>query len=68
MPHADDERDAAGTERDPEARMPGEEVEEIAEEVAVHNPDEVTRREALEQELMARDRSDEGTDVGDEID
>jgi hypothetical protein len=68
MPQQDDERDAAGTERDPEPRMPGEEVEEIAEEVAVHNPDEVTRREALEQELMARDRSDEGTEVGDEID
>jgi hypothetical protein len=44
-----------------------ESVEVVAERIADHNEDEVTRREALEQELQAQGRSDEGADVGDEI-
>lgn len=42
-------------------------VEEIAEEIAEGNRDETTRREALEQELEARGRSDEGAEVGDQM-
>ncbi|MEY2450195.1 MAG: hypothetical protein QOH79_3671 [Acidimicrobiaceae bacterium] len=45
----------------------GEPVEEIAEHVADSNTDETTRREAFEQELESRGRSDEGAEVGDEI-
>ncbi len=33
----------------------------------VHNPDRTTRREALEQELMAEDESELGEDIGDEM-
>ena len=40
-------------------------VEEVAEEVARHNRDPVTRREALEQELASAGRSAEGEEVGD---
>ena len=43
-------------------------VDEVAERIADHNEDEITRREALEQELQAQGRSEEGADVGDEID
>jgi hypothetical protein len=42
-------------------------VEEIAEDVAEGNRDETTRREALEQELEARGRSDEGAEIGDQM-
>ena len=45
-----------------------ESVEEVAERIADHNEDEITRREAFEQELQAQGRSDEGAEVGDEID
>jgi hypothetical protein len=45
-----------------------EEAEELEEEAAERNPDPQTRREALELELMEEDRSEEGEDVGDEID
>ena len=44
-----------------------ESVEELAEDAANRNPDETTRREALELELEEEGRSDEGTQVGDEI-
>jgi hypothetical protein len=44
-----------------------EEAEELEEEAAERNPDPQTRREALELELMEEHRSDEGEDVGDEI-
>jgi hypothetical protein len=44
-----------------------EEAEELEEEAAERNPDPQTRREALELELMDEDRSEEGEDVGDEI-
>jgi len=43
-------------------------VEELAEDAAERNPDETTRREALELDLQERDRSDEGADVGDQMD
>jgi hypothetical protein len=43
------------------------EAEELEEEAAERNPDHQTRREALELELMEEDRSEEGEDVGDEI-
>jgi hypothetical protein len=43
------------------------EAEELEEEAAERNPDRQTRREALELELMDEDRSEEGEDVGDEI-
>ena len=43
-------------------------VEEIAEDVAESNPDETTRREALEQELESLGRSEEGAEVGDQLD
>ena len=49
------------------ARRDYQPVEEIAEDVAASNPDETTRREAFEQELEARGRSDEGVEVGDEM-
>jgi hypothetical protein len=42
-------------------------VEQLADEAAVRNPDETTRREALETELLDEDRSDEGEDVGDQM-
>ncbi len=42
-------------------------VEELAEDAAARNPDEQTRREALELDLEERDRSDEGETVGDEM-
>jgi hypothetical protein len=45
-----------------------ESVEDVAERIADHNEDEITRREAFEQELQAQGRSDEGAEVGDEID
>lgn len=35
---------------------------------AERNPDPVTRREALELDLMDDDRSEAGEDIGDEID
>jgi hypothetical protein len=34
-------------------------------EAAEHNPDETTRREAIEQELMELGRSEEGKEIGD---
>jgi hypothetical protein len=43
-------------------------VEELAKDAARRNPDETTRREALELDLAARDRSAEGEVVGDEMD
>ena len=43
------------------------EVEELADEAAARNPDETTRREALETELLDEDRSEEGEEVGDAI-
>jgi hypothetical protein len=42
-------------------------VEEIADDIADSNPDETTRREAFELELESQGRSDEGAEVGDEI-
>jgi hypothetical protein len=41
-------------------------IEELVED-AESNADETTRREALEQELEARDRSDEGEGIGDQM-
>jgi hypothetical protein len=46
----------------------GEAVEELAEEAAVRNPDETTRREALELDLAGQDRSEEGEQVGQPLD
>jgi hypothetical protein len=43
-------------------------VDDLADEAAERNPDETTRREALELDLQERGRSDEGADVGDEMD
>jgi hypothetical protein len=42
-------------------------VEQLADEAADRNPDETTRREALETELLDEDRSEEGEEVGDAI-
>jgi hypothetical protein len=44
-----------------------EELEELEEEAAERNPDETTRREALELELEEEGRSDLGTEIGDEM-
>jgi hypothetical protein len=63
------------TDRDPDCKqdredrehVSEEEAEELEEEAAERNPDPQTRREALELELMEEDRSEEGEDVGDEI-
>jgi hypothetical protein len=44
-----------------------EEAEELEEEASERNPDQQTRREALELELMEEERSDAGEEIGDEI-
>jgi len=56
-------------EHEPEhvSQVSKEDAEELEEEAAERNPDPQTRREALELELMEEDRSEEGEDVGDEI-
>ena len=41
--------------------------EELEEEAAERNPDETTRREALELELEEEGRSDLGEEIGDEM-
>ena len=38
-------------------------IDEVEEDIAEHNPDPVTRRESLEQELMEERRSEEGEDI-----
>jgi hypothetical protein len=43
-------------------------LEQLEEDAAERNPDEITRRETLELDLMERDRSDEGEEIGEEID
>jgi hypothetical protein len=45
-----------------------EELEELEEEAAERNPDPVTRREALELDLMEEGRSEAGEEIGDEVD
>jgi hypothetical protein len=55
------------TDRDPDRKQGREDREHVSEEAAERNPDPQTRREALELELMEEDRSEEGEDVGDEI-
>lgn len=57
------ERTIAGSERDPDV----ERADELAEETAENNPDEVTAREAIEQELASEDLSDEGGRIGEHI-
>ena len=42
-------------------------IDELAADAAARNPDETTRREALELELEEEGRSEEGREVGDEI-
>ena len=58
------------TDRDPAADelVPPDDadVEELYEAASKRNPDETTRREALELDLEDRGRSDEGEAVGDE--
>ena len=59
---------------DPPQRMPEPDVQglrylppdeqELAAVVAENNPDETTRREAIEQELMELGRSEEGEEIG----
>lgn len=53
-----DERNVEGIEE-----MSAEEQEEVME-AAEENPDETTRREAIEQELMELGRSDAGSELG----
>jgi hypothetical protein len=53
------ERNLAGLDH-----LDAEEREEVIE-AAEHNPDETTRREAIEQELMELGRSKEGEEIGD---
>jgi hypothetical protein len=43
-------------------------VEELADDVAEHNADPLSRREAIELELQEEGRSEEGELLGDEID
>jgi hypothetical protein len=43
-------------------------LDEVVEDIAEHNPDRTTRREALELELEDEGRSEEGAGVGDHID
>ena len=43
-------------------------AEELAAETAAENPDPVTRREAVEQELSEEGLSDEGARIGQHID
>jgi len=38
-------------------------LDDVEEEIAEHNPDPVTRRESLEQELMEEHRSEEGEEL-----
>jgi len=42
-------------------------AEELDEEATLRNPDETTRREALELELEDEGRSDLGEEIGDEM-
>jgi len=43
------------------------ELDQLEEDAAERNPDETTRREALELELEEEGRSDLGTEIGDEM-
>jgi hypothetical protein len=43
------------------------EKDSLEEDAAERNPDETTRREALELDLMEQERSEEGEEIGDEI-
>ena len=47
--------------------MTEEELEELDDEAAEHNPDRTTRREVLELELEEEGISDLGADIGDEM-
>lgn len=56
----------ANPDRDPRTHPGGdgeEPIEELVEESREENPDEITRREAYELELMEEDRSEEGAQV-----
>jgi hypothetical protein len=61
--HADDASHDTG-----EHDISEEEKHRLGEEAAQRNPDPVTRREALELELMEEGKSEAGEEVGDEID
>ena len=63
----DDDRKTDDEEREHVSQVSKEEAEELEEEAAERNPDPQTRREALELELMEEGRSEEGEDVGEEI-
>jgi hypothetical protein len=63
-----DDRVKEDKEREHVRQVSEDEAEEIEEEAEERNPDPQTRREALELELMDEDRSEEGEDVGEEID
>lgn len=56
-------------ERDPSAgeHVSGEEKEAREREATERNPDPVTRREALELDLMEDDSSEAGEEIGDEM-
>jgi hypothetical protein len=47
---------------------PQQDIEELAEDMAEHNRDPQTRREAIELELEEQGRSEEGETLGDHID
>lgn len=51
----------------PTAHDREDDVEELADQAADHNPDPTTRREALELDLMEQKRSEEGEAPGDEM-
>jgi hypothetical protein len=53
--------------RSDESESDEELAHELEEEAAERNPDETTRREALELELEEEGRSDLGAEIGDEI-
>jgi hypothetical protein len=65
-PIASGERYVDGKRRDDRDHVSRDEAEELEEEAAERNPDEQTRREALELELMEEDRSEAGEEIGEE--
>ncbi len=55
-----DRRHDTGSDRD---RDVASDIDVVEEDIAEHDPDPVTRRESLEQELMEERRSEEGEEI-----
>jgi hypothetical protein len=56
-----------GPQPDAERQATHDTKQRVEREATQHNPDDTTRREALEQELMEEDKSELGEDIGDEM-